>query len=104
MYGINLARFHHSIDPITLTSTERLAVLFCDMCLFAFLSCWLGSPRSEPESYLFLYLAEKKCLLGQKLPGIKLLLHHICSLTIEGLLAWNSEGQVCCHSSTGTPR
>ena len=38
-------------DPVSLTSTGRLAVLFRDICLFVFLSCWLGSPRSEPESY-----------------------------------------------------
>lgn len=66
---------------IILTSTKRLAVLFYNICLFAFLSCWLVKPRSEPESSLFLYLARRKCWLDQKLPGINLLLHHICSFT-----------------------
>lgn len=44
MYRINLAHIHHLIGPIILTviltSTKRLAVLFCDICLFPFLAGW----------------------------------------------------------------
>ena len=47
---------------------------------------------------------KRNVLLGQKLLGIKLWLHHVCSLTIEGLLARDSEGEVCCPSPAGTPR
>ena len=47
---------------------------------------------------------KRNVLLGQKLPGIKLWLHHVCSLTIEGLLARDSEGEACCPSPPGTPR
>ena len=47
---------------------------------------------------------KRNVLLGQKLPGIKLWLHHVCSLTIEGLLARDSEGEACYPSPPGTPR
>lgn len=57
---------------IILTFTKGLIILFCNICLFASLSWWLASPRSEAGCCLFLYLAQRKCLLAQKPPGMNL--------------------------------